>query len=265
MNWTTFAAASIALKILSWAVQQEIHEVYSQAQRAASASVSVVITGETGTGKEILARAIHKMGTRSKEPFIPQNCAAIQDTMLETELFGYEEGAFTGADHRKIGLMEVADGGILFLDEIALLPIDLQAKLLRAIEEQAFRRMGGTEEVKVDVQILAATNLNLKKAIEEKKFREDLYYRLKVVDLHLPPLRERIEDLPEFVGFFISKLNMKMGKDILGATPKALEQLKKYVWPGNIRELRNILERAVLFCDESEISLGHLPSDIVNL
>lgn len=240
----------------------KIHTVYSQAQRAALASVSVLITGQTGTGKEILARAIHKMGPRADEPFIGVNCAAIQSTMLETELFGHEAGSFTGADKRKNGLMEIADGGILFLDEISSMPTDLQAKLLRALEEQAFRRMGGTDLIKVDVQVLAASNRDLKQSIEDKEFREDLYYRLKVVDLHLPPLKERIDDLPDFIGFFISQLNMKMGKNILGATPKALEQLKKHSWPGNIRELRNVIERAMLFCDEAEIGVSHLPPDI---
>jgi transcriptional regulator with PAS, ATPase and Fis domain len=205
------------------------------------------------------------MGPRSQEPFIGINCAAIQSTMLETELFGHEAGSFTGADQRKNGLMEIADGGILFLDEISSMPIDLQAKLLRALEEHAFRRMGGTELIKVDVQVLAASNRNLRKSIEQNDFREDLYYRLKVVDLDLPPLRERLEDIPEFVGFFISQLNMKMGKNILGVTPKALEQLKKHTWPGNIRELRNIIERAMLFCDDKEINISHLPPDIVNL
>ena len=243
----------------------EILSVYSQAQRAAEASVSVLITGETGTGKEILARAIHKMGPRAQGPFIGINCAAIQPTMLETELFGHEAGSFTNADRRKNGLMEIADGGILFLDEISSMPNDLQAKLLRALEEQAFRRMGGTDLIKVDVQVLAASNRDLKQSIEDKEFREDLYYRLKVVDLDLPPLRDRIDDLPDFVGYFISQLNMKMGKNILGATPKALSQLKKHSWPGNIRELRNIIERAMLFCDEAEIDVAHLPPDIVNL
>ena len=241
---------------------EKIKQVYSQAQRAAMASVSVLITGETGTGKEVLARAIHEMGTRVDKPFIGINCAAIQPTMLETELFGHEAGSFTGAEKRKNGLMEVANNGILFLDEISSMPIDIQAKLLRALEEQAFRRMGGNELVKVDVQVLAASNRDLKKAIQDNDFREDLYYRLKVVDLDLPPLRERIEDLPDFVGYFIKQLNLKMGKNILGITPKALEKLKKHQWPGNIRELRNVIERAMLFCDDPEIGLSHLPPDI---
>jgi len=244
---------------------EKIKTVYSQAERAAAASVSVLITGETGTGKEVLARAIHSMGPRAGKPFIGVNCAAIQPTMLETELFGHEAGSFTGAEKRKNGLMEIANTGILFLDEISSMPIDIQAKLLRALEEQAFRRMGGNELVKVDVQVLAASNRDLKKAIADQEFREDLYYRLKVVDLDLPPLRDRIEDLPEFVGYFIKQLNIKMGKNILGITPKALDKLKKHQWPGNIRELRNVIERAMLFCDDAEIGLSHLSADILGV
>jgi DNA-binding NtrC family response regulator len=233
-----------------------------EAQRAALASVSVLIEGETGTGKEVLARAIHQMGPRANKPFIAENYAAIQSTVLESELFGYEAGAFTGAEKRKAGLMETADGGILFLDEIAAMPGDIQAKLLRALEERAFRRVGGTNLIKVDVQIIAATNRDLGLMVREGKFRDDLYYRLNVVDLHIPPLRERIEDLPELVGFFIRLNNMRMGKNITGITPRALEALKKHTWPGNIRELRNVIERAILFCDEQKIDLSHLPVDI---
>lgn len=240
----------------------QIKTVYNQAQRAASASVSVLITGETGTGKEILAKAIHSMGSRAKKPFIAINCAAIQNTMLESELFGHEAGSFTGADKRKLGLMEVADNGILFLDEISSMPIDIQAKLLRALEEQAFRRMGGTEMVKVDVQVLAASNRDLKKMIANNEFREDLYYRLKVVDLHLPPLRERKEDIPELVGFFIKENNPRMGLNIISISPQALEKLFAHNWPGNIRELRNVIERAMLFCDDPEIMIYHLPPEI---
>jgi DNA-binding NtrC family response regulator len=239
--------------------------LFNQAQRAAKASVSVLITGETGTGKEILATAIHSMGSRSDKPFIAINCAAIQNTMLESELFGHEAGSFTSAEKRKNGLMETADGGILFLDEISSMPTDMQAKLLRALEEQAFRRMGGNDLIKVDVQILAASNRPLKKLMEENKFREDLYYRLKVVDLHIPPLRERKEDIPELVGFFIGQLNPKMGLNIHDIAPKALEKLIAHDWPGNIRELRNVIERAMLFCDDPAINVAHLPTEIANL
>ena len=241
---------------------KKMKDIYSQAQRAASASVSVLITGETGTGKEILAKFIHNQGPRAKKAFIGVNCAAIQPTMLETELFGHEAGSFTSAEKRKHGLMETADNGILFLDEISSMPLDIQAKLLRALEEQAFRRMGGNELIKVNVQVLAASNRNLQQLIEDQKFREDLYYRLKVVDLDLPPLRERKEDIPELVGFFIKEHNPKMGINILGITPNALEKLIEHDWPGNIRELRNVIERAMLFCDDPEIDVSHLPPDI---
>lgn len=233
-------------------------------QRAAEAAVSVLITGETGTGKEILANAIHKLGPRANKPFIAINCAAIQSTVLESELFGYEAGAFTGAEKRKHGLMEVADEGILFLDEISSMPVDMQAKLLRALEEHAFRRVGGTNLIHVDVQILAASNRNLPGLIEENRFREDLYYRLKVVDLHLPPLRDRRQDIPELVGLFIRKNNQRMGVNITDITPRAMQALMGHNWPGNIRELRNVIERAMLFCDEETIDLSHLPSEIIS-
>jgi two-component system, NtrC family, response regulator AtoC len=241
----------------------EVKAVLEQAQRAATASVSVLVTGETGTGKEILAKFIHHQGPRSGKPFIAINCAAIQSTMLESELFGYEAGAFTGAEKRKNGLMEVADEGILFLDEISSMPMDIQAKLLRAIEDQSFRRVGGTALIKVDVQVLAASNRDLKKMIKDGLFREDLYYRLKVVDLHLPPLRERIMDIPELVGFFVHKNNAHLGVNIESVSQKALDILKKYKWPGNIRELANAMERAALFCDTGVIEPGNLPTDIL--
>jgi two-component system response regulator AtoC len=237
--------------------------VLDQAQRAAAACVSVLITGETGTGKEILANAIHQMGPRSNKPFIAINCAAIQSTVLESELFGYEAGAFTSAEKRKLGLMEVADQGILFLDEISSMPVDMQAKLLRAIEEQKFRRVGGTAEVHVDVQIIAASNRDLIAAMDKGEFRHDLYYRLKVVDLHLPPLKDRKEDIPELVGLFIRQNNQRLGVNIQDVTPRAMEALILHSWPGNIRELRNVIERAMLFCDESSIDLPHLPSELI--
>ncbi len=240
-----------------------IQSVYHQAQRAAAAQVSVLITGATGTGKEILARAVHRMGPRADKPFIPINCAAIQPTILESELFGYEAGAFTGADKRKTGLMEVADNGILFLDEISSMPVEMQAKLLRVLEERAFRRVGGTNMIRVDVQILAASNRDLPTSMNEGKFREDLYYRLKVVDLHLPPLRERKADIPELVGLFIRQLNPRMGTNILDITPRAMKVLMDHHWPGNIRELRNTIERAILFCDQASIDLPDLPPDII--
>lgn len=234
------------------------------AQRAAEMSVSSLITGPTGTGKEVMARFIHQSGPRASKPFIDINCPAIQPTMFESELFGHEAGAFTGATHRTNGLMEVADGGILFLDEIASMPIDLQAKFLRALEERAFRRVGGTNLIKVDVQIIAASNRNLREMIEKHEFREDLYYRLKVVDLDLPTLAERKDDIPELVGYFVRKFNMRLGRNIIDVSPRAMEVMMAYPWPGNIRELSNTIERSVLFCDDPVIDVNHLPLEIVN-
>ena len=244
---------------------QGMRTLLDQARRAAETSVSVLITGETGTGKEVLANAIHRMGPRAGKPFIAINCAAIQSTVLESELFGYEAGAFTGAEKRKPGLMEVADDGILFLDEISSTPLDMQAKLLRALEEHAFRRVGGTNLIHVDVQIIAASNRDLPTLMAEGKFREDLYYRLKVVDLHLPPLRERKKDIPKLVGLFIRMNNQRMGLNITDVTPNALRALMAHRWPGNIRELRNVIERAMLFCDECSIDLPHLPVEIAQI
>jgi DNA-binding NtrC family response regulator len=240
----------------------KMQTLVDQARRAAEASVSVLITGETGTGKEVLARAIHHMGPRANKPFVAINCAAIQSTVLESELFGYEAGAFTGAEKRKPGLMEVADNGILFLDEISSMPVDMQAKLLRAVEEHAFRRVGGTNLLRVDVQVLAASNRDLKKLMEQGNFREDLFYRLKVVDLDIPPLRERPQDIPDLVGLFIRKNNQQMGANINDITPRALAALMAHTWPGNIRELKNVIERATLFCDEACIDLPHLPAEL---
>ncbi|MHB0923385.1 MAG: sigma-54-dependent transcriptional regulator [Bellilinea sp.] len=234
------------------------------AQKAAQAQVSVLITGETGVGKDILAQYIHISGPRANKPYIAINCAAIQSTVLESELFGYEAGAFTSAEKRKHGLMEVADGGILFLDEISSMPLDIQAKLLRAIEENAFRRVGGTTLIKVDVQLLAASNRNLKEMIAKEEFRQDLYYRLKVVDLHLPALRDRKEDIPELVGYFVRERNGKMGHNVENVSPRAMEALKKYDWPGNIRELSHAIEHAILFSDGKTIDLPDLPADIAN-
>jgi DNA-binding NtrC family response regulator len=242
---------------------KEMNEVVHLARRAAELSVSVLITGPTGTGKEVLANFIHRSGPRSAKPFIDINCPAIQPTMFESELFGHEAGAFTGAVKRHNGLMEIADGGILFLDEISSMPSDMQAKLLRAIEERSFRRVGGSSLIKVDVQIIAASNRNLKEMIKTGDFREDLYYRLKVVDLNLPALASRRMDIPDLVGYFVRKFNRSMGMNIEDVTPAALEVLQNYNWPGNIRELSNTIERAVLFCDDAVIDVMHLPRDIV--
>lgn len=241
----------------------KMKEIIKKAHRVAQTSTSVLIAGETGTGKEVIARAIHQMGPRAEKPFIDINCAAVQDTMLESELFGHEAGAFTGAQKKKMGLMEVADEGILFLDEISSMSADMQAKLLRALEERTFRRVGGVTPINVDVQLLAASNQNLPELIKTGKFREDLYYRLKVINLEVPPLRERKDDIPPLAGHFIKINNPQMGLNIQGITPGAIECLKAYSWPGNIRELRNVIERAMIFCDETTLDVQHLPSELV--
>ena len=241
-----------------------VKKMMEAAAKAGQMQVSVLITGETGVGKDVLAQYIHASGPRANKPYIAINCAAIQSTVLESELFGYEAGAFTSAEKRKHGLMEVADGGVLFLDEISSMPLDMQAKLLRAIEESAFRRVGGTSLIKVDVQIIAASNRNLKDMIAANDFRSDLYYRLKVVDLHLPPLKERSEDIPELVGFFLRDRNRKMGQNVENVSPRAMEALMRYNWPGNIRELSHAIEHAILFSDGQTIDLPDLPADIVN-
>jgi len=248
---------------VDWVVGETaaMQRAYKEAQRAAAAAVSVLITGETGTGKEVLAQAIRAMGPRADKPFIPINCAALPETMIESELFGHEAGAFTGATKRKPGLIEVADGGILFLDEISSTKAEMQVKLLRVLDEHRFRRVGGVTEITVDVQIIAASNRDLAAMMKAGTFRDDLYFRLKVVDLHLPPLRERVGDLSALVGAFIRQTNLSTGNNISGMTPRALEALKAYAWPGNIRELRHLVERVMLFCDDEVIDLGHLPAE----
>ena len=238
--------------------------VVEQALKAAEAQVSVMITGENGTGKDILAQYIHANGPRSSKPFIAINCAAIQHTVLESELFGHEAGAFSSADRKKPGLMEVADSGILFLDEISSMPLEIQAKLLRAIENHSFMRVGGTTLIKVDIQVIVASNRDLQAMVKEGTFRQDLYYRLKKIDLDIPPLRERKVDIPEMVGYFIRTYNARQGMNVTGVSPQAMEALQKYDWPGNIRELANAIERALIFCDGETINLGDLPKDVVN-
>jgi len=240
----------------------QMKHILELAGRASESSVSVLITGPTGTGKEVLAKYIHRIGPRSGKPFIDINCPAIQPTMFESELFGHEAGSFTGATSRRNGLMEIADGGILFLDEISSMPVDLQAKFLRALEERAFRRVGGTNLIRVDVQVIAASNRDLEEMIARHEFREDLYYRLKVVDLDLPSLAERRQDIPDLVGYMVRKFNKRLGANILDVSPAAMQALISYDWPGNIRELSNAIERAVLFCDEPTIDLNHLPKDV---
>lgn len=219
----------------------------------------VLISGETGTGKELVARAIHHNGRRSKQPFVALNCGAIPENLLESELFGYKKGAFTGAAADKKGLIEIADGGTLFLDEIAELPLALQVKLLRFLQEREVLRLGGSQPTPVDVRIIAASNRNLTEEVEQGRFRKDLYYRLNVIEIRLPPLRERKKDIPLLAHHFLKKFARSLEKDITGFQPEALQKLLDYHWPGNVRELENALERAVVLASQNLIS----PEDIV--
>ena len=225
-------------------------------------NATVLIYGESGTGKELIARAIHYNSPRKDKPFITINCAAIPETLLESELFGYEPGAFTGANTRKIGLIEAADKGTLFLDEIAELPLTTQSKLLRVLQSKEVRRIGGKDTITVDVRIIAATNKNLSEQVEKNKFREDLYYRLKVVTVEIPPLRERKEDIPELVSFFIEKYSKEFGKRINGIENSAMEALLNYSWPGNIRQLESVIERAIIICEKDKITFDDIQDEI---
>jgi DNA-binding NtrC family response regulator len=227
-------------------------------QRAAGADATVLLEGESGTGKELFARAVHALSPRSNGPFVAINCAAIPDTLLEAELFGYEKGAFTGAVQRKLGKFEIANRGTLFLDEIGELPLALQGKILRALEERTFDRLGGTATIKVDVRVVAATNRNLKQQVAARLFREDLYFRLSVFPITVPPLRDRRDDIPILARHFIEKECAELGKPRMTLAPSALEALHAYPWPGNVRELQNCLERAVILADGEMIHPRHL-------
>ncbi len=221
-------------------------EVVRNIRVVAPTGATVLVQGETGTGKELIAQALHELSDRSKQPFIKVNCAAIPATLLESELFGHEKGSFTGAFTQKIGQFEMAHKGTLFLDEIGEMPLELQPKLLRAIQEQELQRVGGNRTIHVDIRLIAATNRNLKQMVEEGKFRSDLYYRLHVFPLNVPALRERREDIPLLTRYFVQKHAQRMGRDIKTIPTSALEALTRYDWPGNIRELQNVLERAVI-------------------
>jgi DNA-binding NtrC family response regulator len=242
---------------------KEMLDLIEKAKRTAATNTSVLLTGETGTGKEVIARYIHKAGNRASKPFIAIDSGAMQPTVVESELFGYESGAFTSAQKRKLGLMEVADTGILFFDEIASMSTEMQTKLLRALEERHIRRVGGANEIPIDVQVIAASNRNLQELMKKGEFREDLFYRLNVVGLAIPPLRNRKEDIPELVGFFLRKFNSQMGMNIRQISESALNALLEYDWPGNVRELKNVIERAIIFCDGDTIDLPQLPKDLV--
>ncbi|MEQ2128860.1 sigma 54-interacting transcriptional regulator [Caldanaerobacter subterraneus KAk] len=242
----------------------KLRDALTIASKAAETDSTVLIRGESGTGKELVAQAIHYASRRRDKPFIRVNCAAIPVTLLESELFGHERGAFTGAVTQKIGKFELADGGTVFLDEIGEIPPEIQVKLLRVIQEKEFERVGGIKTIKVDVRIIAATNKDLEKAIKEGTFREDLYYRLNVIPIMLPPLRERRGDIPLLVEHFIEKLNKKLNKNIKGITKKAMQALIHYDWPGNIRELENIIERCITLSEGEYIDYEDLPQYIRN-
>ena len=223
-----------------------MREVYKAIGRVAAQDVPVLITGESGTGKELVARAVYQHGPRAKAPFLALNCAAIPENLLESELFGHEKGAFTGADRRRIGKFEQCNGGTLFLDEVGDMPLALQAKMLRVLQEQAFERVGGNETVRTDVRLIAATHRDLKAWSAEGKFRPDLYYRLGVFTIHLPPLRERGDDLPMLVRHYLRRFSRELGREVHEVAPEALERLRRYSWPGNIRELQSVLKQALL-------------------
>jgi DNA-binding NtrC family response regulator len=239
-----------------------MRKIYQVIEQAAPTGASVLIAGESGTGKELVAQTIHKLSPRASFPFIAINCAAIPETLLESEIFGHEKGAFTGAADRRQGCFELADRGTLFLDEIGEMTPTTQVKLLRVLQERTFRRLGGRTEQAVDVRVIAATNLNPLEAVRQGKLREDLYYRLNVFSLGLPPLRERKEDLPLLIQAFITEFNARYQKSVAGVDHHAMRMLEQYAWPGNVRELRNVIERATILAPGQFIEPPHLPSTV---
>jgi len=243
---------------------ERLDEVFRTIEKVAATPTTVLITGESGTGKELVAAAIHNHSERKDKPFIRINCAAIPRELIESELFGYEKGAFTGAVGSKPGRFELAHEGTLFLDEIGEIPVEMQVKLLRALQESEFERVGGVTTTRVDVRLIAATNRRLDKEIETGRFREDLYYRLNVVPIDLPPLRDRTDDIPSLVDHFLNKYNNRLNKSerVESLTEEALARLMTYHWPGNIRELENVVERAVLFAEDGQITTDELPDPL---
>jgi nitrogen regulation protein NR(I) len=257
---STKAATGARFGIIGQSAQ--ILELYAVLERVADTPTTVLVTGESGTGKELVARALHAQSSRRDKPFIKVNCAAIPKELIESELFGYERGAFTGAVASKPGRFELANGGTLFLDEIGEIPLEMQVKLLRALQESEFERVGGIKTIRVDVRLIAATNRDLKKLKAQGAFREDLFYRLNVVPIQLPALRERTSDIPHLVEHFLAKFNDRLKKNVAGVDPEAMDVLVSYPWPGNIRELENVIERAVLFCDTARLGLSALPPEV---
>lgn len=240
------------------ATSEKMQQVLCQVAQIAPTDSTICLYGESGTGKELIAKAIHMSSNRSQGPFVAINCGAIPEGLLESELFGHVKGSFTGADKRKQGLLQQADGGTLFMDEVAELTVPLQVKLLRVFQEHEFYPVGGVQPIKVNIRLIAATNQDLWKAIEEGRFREDLYYRIHVIPVYLPPLRERTEDIPLLASHFLQHFNREMNKDIKGFSPEAMQRLMLHRWPGNIRELANVVERAVALASGGEISSDQL-------
>ena len=236
-----------------------MQKIFELIRTVAASNATVLITGESGTGKELVARAIHSNSPRRYMPFVALSCGALPETLLESELFGYEKGAFTGADHTKKGRFELADGGTLFLDEIGEVSFKTQIDLLRVLQERSLRRLGGSELIKVDVRIVAATNRDLEAAVREGSFRQDLYYRLNVVSMHLPPLREHREDIPLLASHFLKRFNLEMGKKMEKISPEAVSLMMDYGWPGNVRELENAMERGVVIGPGNEFKAEYLP------
>lgn len=236
-----------------------MHQIYDLIKRVSQAPTNILITGESGTGKEVVAKAIHYNGPLKDRPFVTINCGAIPENLMESEMFGHKKGSFTGAVTDKAGLFEVADGGTLFLDEVGELPVTIQVKLLRAIQERVIRRVGATDDMKIDVRIIAATNRNLEDMVQKGSFRQDLFYRLNVINIKTPPLRDRKEDIPTLAQHFLKKYNDKLGKNISGISVDAMEILKKYDYPGNVRELENMIERTVALEGGSTILPESLP------
>jgi DNA-binding NtrC family response regulator len=238
-------------------------KIFEIIKKVAPTTTTILITGETGTGKELVANAIHMNSPRKRNPFIKINCSAIAENLIESELFGYEKGAFTGAVSSKPGRFELAHKGTLFLDEVGDLPREIQVKLLRVIQDHEFERVGGLQTIKVDVRLVAATNRNLQQRVKEGYFREDLFYRFNVMPIYVPPLRERKEDIPALVGYFIEKFNRKLERQIVGADPEVMELLLDHDWPGNIRELENLAERLVLMAKGDQIVMGDVPAELI--
>ncbi len=244
------------------ASSKKMQEVLNLAGRVAETKASILLNGESGTGKEVMARAIHLASPRQDKPFVAFNVAALSPNLIESELFGHEKGAFTGADKQRIGRFEQANGGTIFIDEIGDIPLEIQTKFLRVLQESQIERLGGSTLINVDIRVIAATNKNLEKMIKDGTFREDLYYRLNVVTINLPPLRERKEDIPVMCDYFIKKFAEMNGKEMSGMSREAFDVIMKYDFPGNVRELENLMERAVILCREDRITLDDLPAGL---